>query len=275
MDSRAKLATILIAVASLGCIGMPQQLAVSPADNQLPDVPTNTEKRMIKDPVVGGMDAIEITIPAKWHFEGDMYLMSEGGSALGDSCSSSPTGVFRATSPDGLSFMEELPSPAWGWAKGPDAELFGVKNCFPLQGPTSAQEMLKYIAATLGVEYLRDEPVPQERTAKVQKKVDDSNAPYANLNRSSKYSTLHLTSELAWAEVRSKNGTFTMKGRLRAQVSCTERVNPPLASMTDHKKKEPTTVDTCQALLLYEAAPESQYPALAEEWDSPARDRVF
>ncbi len=144
----------------------------------------------------------------------------------------------------------------------------GKGNCFPLQGPTSAQEMLKYIVATLGVEYLRDEPVPQERTAQVQKKDDDSNAAYANLNKSSKYPTLHQTSDLAWAEVRSKNGTFTMKGRLRAQVSCTERANPPLASMTDHKKKEPTTVDTCQALLLYEAAPESQYPALAE-WDRP------
>ena len=156
-----------------------------------------------------------------------------------------------------------------GMGKGTGCRDLWSEELLPPSGPTSAQEMLKYIAATLGVEYLRDEPVPQERTAKVQKKVDDSNAAYANLNTSSKYPTLHQTSELAWAEVRSKNGTFTMKGRMRAQVSCTERVNPPLASMTDHKKKEPTTVDTCQALLLYEAAPESQYPALAEEWDRP------
>ncbi len=45
---------MLIAVASLECIGMPQQLTISPTDNHSPDVPTNTEKRMNQRPGSGG-----------------------------------------------------------------------------------------------------------------------------------------------------------------------------------------------------------------------------
>jgi hypothetical protein len=269
MARRARLAGILIGIASLANASTAQQASVAVAQSRATEAPPNTEKRVIKDPVVNGMDAIEVTIPAKWHFQGGMYLMAEESTFLGDRCSSSPTGVYRATSPDGLSFTEELPSPAWGWASGPNAAMYGVKDCFPLQGPISAQDLLKYIAATLGVEYLGDETVPAERLAQVKKKVDDSNASYAKLNQSGKYEAMKWTADLAWAEVRSRNGTFLIKGRLRGLVSCTEAVHAPFSSKSDRGKKDPTTVDTCQAILLYDAAPESDYPALIEQLNQP------
>ncbi len=38
---------------------------------------------------------------------------------------------------------------------------FMSKNdCLPLKGPMSAQEFLKYVAATVKLEYVADEPVP-------------------------------------------------------------------------------------------------------------------
>ena len=214
------------------------------------------------------MNAIEVTIPEKWHFQGAMYLMAEGGTLrmrLQNRCSSSPTSVFRATSPDGLSFVEQLPSPAWGWAVGPDADMKGVNGCFPIQGPLSAKDLLKYIAAVLGVEYTSDIPVPADRVATVKKKIDDLNAAYSSFSKSGNHPTIHSSSELAWAEVRWMNGTFAMKGRLRGQVIWMERVDAAFSDSSKDKKKGPTTVESCQAILLYGSRPKQ---AMSHSWRS-------
>ena len=55
----------------------------------------------ITDPTLNNMTAFSITIPAKWHFQGVLYQ--------GGSCVQTPSGVYRSTSPDGLSKVEAMP----------------------------------------------------------------------------------------------------------------------------------------------------------------------
>jgi hypothetical protein len=228
----------------------------------------------IADPTMRGMKAIEVTYPAKWRFKSAMYL--SGVEGFGDSqvqdCGSTPTGVYRATSPDGLSFVEQLPAPAWGWASGFHGDWYSAENCFPLHGPTTAREFLKYLAATLGVEYESDEPAPPAESAKLQEIVRKANAASAQLKKKDggKLPSRQWNAELARAAVRYKNGTFTMKGRLNAQVYCWEVIYPAgKAAATAKAQETPTIVDRCVASVIYLVAPENQYAGLIEQWDRP------
>ena len=56
----------------------------------------------VNDPTLNNMSAFSVTIPANWHFNGVLYQ--------GGNCPSIPYGVFRATSPDGLTSVERLPA---------------------------------------------------------------------------------------------------------------------------------------------------------------------
>jgi hypothetical protein len=69
---------------------------------------SGAQTEYITDPSLNNMNAFSVTIPAKWHFRGVLY---EGGK-----CVPTPFGVFRASSPDGLSSMERMP--ALGWRSG-------------------------------------------------------------------------------------------------------------------------------------------------------------
>jgi hypothetical protein len=258
---------MLIAAAFLGVHGLAQTSSASEPGSAGSGVPANTEKRTIADPSMHGMKAVEVTIPAKWHFQGDMYLAGESETFLRNRCISVPAGVYRATSPDGLSFVEQMPVAAWGWSSGTNAASFDLKGCFPLQGPTSAQDFLKYLAATLHVEYVADEAVPPEQNANVQKIIHDANAKYSP---SGKFPTGKWTAELARAGIRYKNGTFAMKGRLNVQVNCSERIYPEIKANSHGKRQNPPTiVDLCMAVVVYVVAPENQYAELIEQWDSP------
>jgi hypothetical protein len=156
----------------------------------------------IQDPSLN-MNAFEVTVPAKWHFQS---VLEQGGN-----CVPTPFAVFRATSPDGLSFMERMPTMGWAWGTGFQATV-KHEDCLPLKGPLSAQEYLKYLAKTMKVEYVADEPVPAEENAKSQQALADAEAIYAP-----KYAALHLqqpknTRQVARATVRYQNGSFPMKG---------------------------------------------------------------
>jgi hypothetical protein len=241
-------------------------------ENAPPDAPANTEKGTIVDPTMHGMNAIEVTYPAKWHFKGGIYLSGvEGfGDFLVQDCGSTPTGVYRATSPDGLSFVEQLPAPAWGWASGFHGDWYSAEHCFPLHGPTTAQELLKYLAATLSVEYVSDEPAPAAENSKLQEMVRKANAVSTQLKKKDggKLPSRQWSVELARAAVRYKNGTFTMKGRLNAQVYCWEVIYPAEKAAAIAKAQEtPTIVDRCVASVVYLVAPENQYAGLIEQWD--------
>jgi hypothetical protein len=264
MSTKGRLATILIALTFVGCKGPSQTSAASAGEGGGATAASTggTQKEYISDPSLSDMNAFSVTIPAKWHFKGVLYQ--------GGNCASVPFGVFRATSPDGLSSVERLPALGWRWGTGPMIGLMPKSDCLPIKGPMSAQDFLKYLAATLKVDYMGPEPVPAEEDAKAQKALHDAEAVYAP-----NYAAMHsqppkTTRELARAIVSYKNGTFTMKGRLKVMVECIETGYPGMKSvLRGMADRPPSTVDNCTAGVTYYSAPESQYSGLIRQWDAP------
>jgi hypothetical protein len=228
---------------------------------------------MIKDPTMHGMKAIEITYPAKWHFRGDLFLSGVTGHAgiskVAD-CGLGPTAVFRATSPDGLSFVEQWPLAVWGWSNGAKDAWYSGSKCYPLHGPMSAQEYLKFVAAMMGVEYLGDVPANPAESARLQKSAQDANARDAVQKPGGKQPTTQWKMEMAEAMVGYVNGTFKMKGRLTVQLVQSEMTVPEGLDFDQKKKpKTATVMDRCQARVVFVAAPEDQLVAVLSQWDRP------
>ena len=220
-----------------------------------------------KDPSLNDMNAFDVKIPAKWHFQGVLYQ--------GGNCTSIPYGVFRATSPDGLSYVEDMPALTWIWGTGPMITFMPKNDCLPLKGPVSAQDFLTYLAGTMKMEYAGPEPVPADENAKLQKEMQDANAVYAP-----KYAAMHaqppkITWELARAGVRFKNGTFAMKGRLNVMLECSEVTYPGSPGLTPYSPGHPpqmtrgqdSIVDKCTAHVGFYAAPETQFASVARQWE--------
>ncbi len=169
-----------------------------------------------------------------------------------------PFQIFRLTSPDGLSFVERLPVLGWHWGTGPAAKV-KTPDCLPLQEPLGAQEFLKYLAAILKVEYVADEPVPEEENARAQQVIQQINAAYPATGAGG----ATRTRQLARASVRYQNGSFTMKGLLQGMVDCTETHFPGMKSMLKGMADQPAwKSDQCNAGVRYTVAPEAQFPAL-------------
>jgi hypothetical protein len=208
----------------------------------------------ITDPSFGGMTAVTVTIPPQWHGQGVLY----GAGA----CGRVPYFVFRATSPDGLSYVERMPAFSWIYGSGP-ALVKNTKDCLPLNGPMSAKEFLKYLAATMNVEYVSDAPVPDSLLALLKKTEDDANAQ----NASGLFHT-KKTMEAAHAIIRSKNGTFAMKGLLETVVDCDFSTYPGSKSMVRGMADMPDSlVHFCTANVRYTVAPEAQYAAVRKPWE--------
>jgi hypothetical protein len=271
MKNFAKVLAIAAAAALTCACGWTQSAASTSTAADSP-APANTGKAMIKDPSMHGMNAIEVTFPAGWHFKSDLYLAGVRGQFMngGADCGLAPTGVFRATSPDGLSFIEQWPLATWGWSNGnPDAWYSG-KGCFPLRGPIKAQEYLKYAAAMLGVAYLADEPAEPVESARLQKTVQDANAAGKAQKPDAKLPTQEWTSEMAEAMVGYLNGTFRMKGRLTAELVCVETTFPDGLDFNEKKKpKTAAVMDRCQGRIVYLTAPEEQLAEVIAQWDRP------
>jgi len=197
-----------IALSFFACKGPVQTLAASNKAGKSTSAasPGGTRKETLTESSMNNMRAAEITIPAKWHFKGTLLQ--------GGQCDTMPFVVFRTSSPDGLSFVERLPALTWRWGTGPLAAK-NAGDCLPLQKALSGQEFLKFLAATMKVEYVAEVPIPAAVSAEVQKQVE----AYDNLFS---VSTLKNHAEKAAATVRYKNGTFTMKGLLSAQLDCQE-----------------------------------------------------
>jgi hypothetical protein len=263
----------LLAAACMGTAGWAQTTAANvEAAADLP-APANTQKAMIKDPTMHGMKAIEVTYPAGWHFKSDLYLAGVRGRFMNprvEDCGSAPTGVFRATSPDGLSFVEQWPLATWGWANGDVDAWYSGKGCYPLHGAIKAQEYLKYVAAMLGVVYLADEPADATQFAKLQKIAQDANARNPVQKPGEKLPTTEWTIEMAEAMVGYVNGTFKMKGRLTSQFACSEVTYPEGLDFGDKKKpRMATVVHRCEGRIVYMTAPEDRFADVAALWDRP------
>ena len=279
MTTRIRLATILMALAFFGCKEPIQSSAASAGEGvngalsgegASTSAPGGTHKEYITDPSMNDMNAFSVTIPARWHFQGVLFQ--------GGTCVAIPMGVYRATSPDGLSYAEQMPGLAWEWGTGPMIGYMQKNDCLPMRGPMSAQDFLRYLAGTMKVEYLGPEAVPEEVNAKAQKALQDSQAVYAP-----KYAAMHLqpprqTRELARAMVRYQNGSFAMKGRLHVMVDCTETAYAGQTGLSawggpGHPPQlirgPGSTVDKCIAGVIYDTAPENQFAAMLRQWDAP------
>jgi len=258
MSKNGRLAATLIALTFLGCsAGQPTALL-----NGESALFGGIRTEVISDPTLNNMVAFQVPVPAKWHFQGVVDA--------GDSCVGIAAPVFRATSPDGLSFSEQMPMLGWTWGTGIAAKIPSKSGCLPLKTAMSARDFLKYMTAMLNVEYVADDPLPAGLEANIQKSLDDAALPYA-----AQYAAMHLSPpknnvQLARAIVRYKNGTFEMKGRLGTKVICSEGYTPGPRSMTRGVPDQPGwTSDDCKATVVYLAGPEKQYDALIKLWDAP------
>ena len=222
----------------------------------------------IQDPSLGNMTAFNVKIPSKWHFTGVLYQ--------GGNCMPVPNAVFRATSPDGLSYVEDLPDLSWRWGTGPAAAPTPQSTCLPANGPMSGQEFLKYLAGVMKVNYLSADTVPAADAAEAQSEQQNAEASVAPLYASHHMSPPKGTVELARGLVTYKNGTFAMKGRINTKISCTTTIVPGGKVLgpwggPGHPPQlidgPSSTVYLCTAHCRYFTAPDSQFAALLKQWD--------
>ena len=240
--------------------------AVPPAANA--SSPGGTRDEQVTDPTLNNMVAYTVIIPAKWHFQGAQFQ--------GGKCSPMPFRVWRATSPDGLSFMERMPVFGWAWGTGPMAEHM-PEGCLPLHGSMSAQDFLKHVAAMLQVEYVSDQPQPASLNASLQKELRDADASVAGSYTSRGATPPKTSVEAAAANVRYRNGTFVMNGRMWVQVSCNETSYPGTKSVAPYTPGRPIGLVTgppsmlgqCTAGLNYVVAPENQFAEVMQQWQAP------
>lgn len=242
MAGKVRIATIVIVLTLIGCKGSQTSAAgvttvTATAASSSLDGGTRSEN--VVDTTLNNMPAYSVTIPAKWKLQG---VVMQGGPAT---CDSYAFPVWRAASPDGLSYVEQMPQMMWAWGTGPVPTV----GCLPIKTAMSAQDLLKYISATLQVKYVADVPMPAASSAAA---------------------VPGTTSSTAEANVSYQNGSFAMSGRLMTQMQCTVKNFPGFKSMlAGMPSTPPGTVNKCVAQVAYFTAPASQFAAMMQVWDAP------
>jgi hypothetical protein len=241
---RFRITTILVALTLFGCKGSQTSAAGVTAASAIAPVASSsldggTRSQDVPDTTLNNMPAYSVTLPAKWTLQG---VVMQGGPAT---CDSYAFPVWRAASPDGLSYVEQMPQMMWAWGTGPVPTV----GCLPIKGPMSAQDLLKNVSATLQVKYIGPVAMPAASAAA---------AP-------------GTTTDQAEADVSYQNGSFAMSGRLMTQVSCTVKNFPGMKSiLAGMSSTPPSTVNKCVAQVAYFTAPATQFAAMMKVWDSPA-----
>jgi hypothetical protein len=208
----------------------------------------------IHDPALN-MDAFIVTIPADWHFQGTFFP--------GTGCSQIPFPVYRAYSPDGLTEIEGLPRLDWTWSNLPYAPKTTQAGCLPLKETMSASEFLKYLSATLEVEYVGEVPVAADILETQKKNLQQLNAMSAQNAARMHVEPISQHGETAQAKVRYRNGTFPMEGLLTANVTCLHSPVP------DYQHQHHNyAADTCSASVRLLRAPEGKLEAASKLMDT-------
>jgi hypothetical protein len=266
MSNRGRLIAFLMALTLFGCKGPVQTSAASTGDgsNGAAGVGANgaasssggTRVEKIVDTTLNNMVALDVTVPANWKFQG---VLLQGSPAT---CDSQAYAVFRATSPDGQSFAEEMPEMLWDWGNGPRP----TEGCLPLNGPISAQNFLKYISAAMQVAYVGDAPLPEAAAAALKKgQAFIAAHPPTQPNAAQMMPGLKMSGDAAAAFVRYNNHGVAMRGRMTVGMTCFETTRPGVMAL-----RQPMTVSTkCNANVEYLAAPETQFASVARMWDAP------
>jgi hypothetical protein len=218
-----------------------------------PAAPKGMREEAIHDPALN-MDAFFVTIPADWHFQGAFFP--------GTGCSQVPYPVFRAYSPDGLTELERLPRLDWTWSNLPYGPKTTQPGCLPLKEAMSAVDFLKYISATLEVEYVGEVPVSADILEGQKKNLEQVNAMSAKNAERMHAEPLVQTAETAQAKVRYRNGTFPMEALLTATVTCFHSPVPDFQRQNHHY-----ATDTCNAGVRLLRAPEGKLDAASKLMD--------
>jgi hypothetical protein len=268
MSTKKRLTAILIALTIIGCKGPLPTSAASAGEGMSTASSGGAHKEYVTDSTLNNMNAFDVTVPSKWHFQGTLFQ--------GGNCTAIPFGVWRATSPDGLSAAEQMPALSWVWGTGPKLGYMPKSDCLPLKGAMSAPEFLRYLAATMKVQFVADDPVPAAQNEKAQEELRSVQATYAPQYAAKNLQPPKNTRELARAIVTYTNGTFAMKGRLSTTVDCMETTYagmPGLSSWSPGNPVHattgpPSTVNKCTAEVVYLSAPASKFAALIQQWDT-------
>ena len=240
LTEKGGLPATIIALTVLGL------LQVAAVEAQSIPTPPGMRKELIYDPVLT-MDAYMVFIPAKWSMAGTIVQ--------GTTCNTSPFPVFRASSPDTLSALERLPRFDWMWGNNP-AMATKQNDCLPLKTAMSARDFLKYLSAAMKLEYLGEEPVPGNLVALNKQSMERAKAEIAPKYAASGMTPPTETIDLARAIVRTRNGSFVLKGMLSATVDCME------SQVHANPRMQPWVTHTCNAIVRYVRGPEAQFQAV-------------
>jgi hypothetical protein len=253
-----------IAIALLGCKG-PAESSAASAGGGIVASTSGTRTEDVHDTTLNNMTAFSVTMPSNWKFQG---VLLQGGVALCDSLASQ---VWRATGPDGVTIVEQMPQLLWAWGDGPKP----VKGCLPLNGPISAQDLLSHVSAMLHAGYAGADQMP-EAMAKAVRQYQDALAHPDPFYAAHNLPAPKYKVEGAAALVRFKRGSTDMQGRLTTFVQCVEtthagviqidKAHPGRPLQMGHVP--PTTVNKCTANVTYMAAPGNQLAAVERQWDA-------
>jgi len=134
----------------------------------------------------------------------------------------------------------------------------------------SAQDFLKYLSATMNLAYDGDAPLP-EAFARDLKQAQATYSQTPPFYAAHNLPAPRNTADGAAAFVHYKQNGATIKGRLLAQLTCTETPHPGFHSILQGMPSTPaTTSGKCTASVNFLTAPENQFAAIERLWDNPA-----
>jgi len=215
--------------------------------------PGGMQQGVIHDPGLN-MDAFTVPYPAKWHFQGTVLQ--------GTACSNIPMAVYRVFSPDGLSEIERMPRLDWKWGTMGNGPVGQPPGCLPFDRVLTGKELLQYLSAILKVEYVSDLPVAPAKVATYQQAL--ASAPQGPAGNGMK--RFPDVGELASALVRYKNKSFTIEGRIDAQIRCQHTQMGPANKVWD--------IHVCWANVKYTHAPEDQFKTVTTEYTDAVTESI-
>jgi hypothetical protein len=165
----------------------------------------------IVDPALN-MKAYDLIVPAGWKYQGVLVQ--------GSSCDNTPTPVFRAYSPDGLTEFRRRPRFDWSWGNAPYA-MQQQGDCLPLKHDIPALAFAQRLA-----ELEKGENIHQAQLAPVfsqgfQKALDEDNAAIQ-----AQAGVRPFRGDAAATRFETLNGSFVIEVQLRVSIRCSHSDQP-------------------------------------------------
>ena len=124
-----------------------QQAPSASGGSQTPNVPVTMRMARFPDPNLR-MDFARLPVPTDWNFQGGLMQWT--------SCSHVVTEFYRATSPDGLSGVKDLPRFDYAWSDDGSYQTGPRSDCMSTRGPISAKDYLSYMIGQLNLTRIQD-----------------------------------------------------------------------------------------------------------------------